>query len=72
MSESQDIDQILKDWPYQPGVISARLVRAGDGREVLQMRIEMGLLQLETTGRPDGRLFLSRGNVMGCLPADRR
>ena len=54
MSEPQDIDQILKDWPYQPGVVSARLVRAGDGREVLQMRIEMGLLQLETTGRPDG------------------
>jgi len=54
MSEPQDIDPILEDWPYQPGVISARLVRAADGREVLQMRIELGLLQLETTGRPDG------------------
>jgi hypothetical protein len=25
-----------------------------DGRELIQMRIEMGLLQLETSGRPDG------------------
>ena len=54
MSEPQDIDHILQDWPYQTGVVSARLVRAGNGREILQMRIEMGLLQLETTGRPDG------------------
>ena len=54
MSDNHDVDHILKDWPYQLGVISARLVRAGDGREVLQMRIEMGLLQMETEGRPDG------------------
>ncbi|OHB70019.1 MAG: DNA helicase UvrBC [Planctomycetes bacterium RBG_13_63_9] len=52
--DRQDIDHIFRDWSYQPGVISARLVHADDGREVLQMRIEMGLLQMETTGRPDG------------------
>ncbi len=54
MPEHQDISHIFSDWPYQPGVISARLVRCEDGREVLQMRIEMGLLQMETIGRPDG------------------
>ena len=54
MSERQDVDHVLRGWSYQPGVVSARLVQAGDGREVLQMRIEMGLLQMETTGRPDG------------------
>jgi hypothetical protein len=54
MSEHQDIDFIFREWPYQPGVISARLVQAHDGREVLQMRIEMGLLQMEVAGRPDG------------------
>jgi hypothetical protein len=52
--EIHDIDLILHQWPFKPGVIAARLVRAEDGREVLQMRIEMGLLQMETTGRPDG------------------
>ena len=54
MARRFDIDRILKEWPYQPGEISARVVRAADGREVLQMRVEMGVLQLETSGRPDG------------------
>ena len=49
-----DIDFILHQWPFKPGVIAARLVRTQSGREVIQMRIEMGLLQMETTGRPDG------------------
>ena len=55
MARRQDIDQILRDWPYEPGEVSARLVRASDGREVLQMRVEMGILQLEVDGRPDGQ-----------------
>jgi len=54
MSRREDIDPILSSWPFQPGVITARIVRAGDGREVLQMRIELGLLQMEAAGRPDG------------------
>ena len=54
MSERHDIDSVLRGWPYKPGAISARKLRAKDGREVIQMRVEMGLLQMETTGRPDG------------------
>ena len=54
MSNNRDLDFIFRDWPFKPGVISARLIKAGDGREVLQMRIEMGLLQIEVSGRPDG------------------
>ncbi len=54
MARRHDIDRILRDWPYEPGEVSARLVQAADGRQVLQMRVEMGVLQLETTGRPDG------------------
>jgi hypothetical protein len=53
-NEHHDIDFVLSQWPFKPGVIAARLIRAGDGRELVQMRIEMGLLQMETTGRPDG------------------
>jgi hypothetical protein len=49
-----DIDFILRQWPFKAGTVAARLVRAADGREVLQMRIEMGLLQMEVSGRPDG------------------
>jgi hypothetical protein len=54
MSSPQDIDSLLREWPFQPGVISARLIEAGDGRQVLQMRIEMGLVQMEIQDRPDG------------------
>lgn len=54
MGKPDDIDHILKDWEYEPGEVIARLVTAEDGREVLQVRIDLGILQLETEGRPDG------------------
>jgi len=52
--KSKDIDAVLKDWPYSPGDVSVRVVKAAGGREVLQMRVDLGVLQLETAGRPDG------------------
>lgn len=52
--DKQHIDAILCDWPYDPDAVSVRMVDGDDGRQLIQMRIEMGLLQLETTGRPDG------------------
>ncbi len=54
MAQNQDIDFILREWRYEPGVISARIVRAAGRRKVLQMRIELGLMQMEFSGRPDG------------------
>jgi hypothetical protein len=51
---NQDIDFVLRDWEYKPGVVQARLVEAHDRRQVIQMRIDLGVLQLETEGRPDG------------------
>ena len=49
-----DIDRLLDGWPYRPGEVLARIVKAADGREVLQMRVDMGILQLEMEDRPDG------------------
>jgi hypothetical protein len=54
MPTRRDLDDILQDWPFQPQTVSARLVRAADGREVLQMRVDLGVLQMESSGRPDG------------------
>jgi hypothetical protein len=51
---SEDLDRLLRHWPFEPGEVSARLVRAGDGRQVLLMRVELGVLQMEVEGRPDG------------------
>jgi hypothetical protein len=54
MPRSQHIDSLLKNWDFDPVGVNARVIKGGDGREVIQMRIDMGVLQLETTGRPDG------------------
>jgi len=51
---NQDIDFVLENWDYKPGIAQARLIQARDGRQVIQLRIDLGVLQLETTGRPDG------------------
>jgi hypothetical protein len=52
----RDLDDVIQGWPYdpEPGEVLAREVRARDGRTVLQIRIELGVLQLEVGGRPDG------------------
>lgn len=54
MAHNENIDRILRDWPFDPNGISVRKTKGSDGREVLQMRLDLGLLQLELTGRPDG------------------
>ncbi len=54
MARPRNIDEILRAWTYEPNAVNVRMARGHDGRDVLQMRIEMGILQLETTGRPDG------------------
>ncbi len=52
----RDIDDALQGWPYDPDVngVIAREIRARDGRTVLQVRQELGILQMEADGRPDG------------------
>ena len=51
---SLDISSILKDWPYHPGRVSARRICGDDGCDRIQLRLDMGLLQMEASGRPDG------------------
>src|SRR6516165_1836596 len=52
----RDMDDALAGWPYdpEPGEVIAREVRARDGRTVVQVRVELGVLQMEVGGRPDG------------------
>src|SRR5205807_5327383 len=44
----------LQGWEARPGTLQARLVQARDGRQVLQLRIDLGILQIEINDRPDG------------------
>ncbi len=49
-----DLRNALVDWPYDPEQISVRKIIGMDGAEKIQMRVELGLLQMEAVGRPDG------------------
>src|ERR1043165_7284393 len=51
---SLDLNTILKDWPHQNGSIKVRKIVGLDGREKLQLRIDLGGLQMELRGRPHG------------------
>jgi len=52
---SLDLNTILKDWPHESGNIKVRKIAGLDGREKLQLRVDLGVLQMELAGRPDGR-----------------
>lgn len=51
----RDLRSILEGWDYEPGKISVRKIIGRDGREKIQTRIDLGVLQLEADGRPDGK-----------------
>ena len=51
---ANNISNILQDWPYEPGKLNVRIIEAEDGRELVQLRIELGVVQMELHGRPDG------------------
>jgi hypothetical protein len=49
-----NLDSTLRNWAFEAGRPVVRKATGSDGRDLLQMRVDMGVLQLETTGRPDG------------------
>jgi hypothetical protein len=51
---SHDISKILQGWQYEVGDIVVRITPGDDGRDKIQLRVDMGILQMEMDGRPDG------------------
>jgi UvrB/uvrC motif len=51
---SQDLRPILAGWEFDPDRIQVRTIIGDDGSEKIQMRIDLGLMQMEMDGRPDG------------------
>lgn len=49
-----DLTQMLDQWPYEPGKINVRLIEGDDGEPRVQLRLDLGIMQLKTSGRPDG------------------
>src|SRR5437667_3082111 len=50
-----DISHLLDQWDYQPGQVVVRRFKARDGKEKIQLRVDLGLLQMNAEGRPDGK-----------------
>src|ERR1019366_6512043 len=63
-SADRDITSILQGWEYESGAINVRKITGQDGTPKLQMRLDLGLLQLEFTGRPDGARPFGRESLL--------
>ena len=51
----EDLTELLAAWDFRPGTPDVRRLPAADGRPLLQVRVRLGVLQMEAVGRPDGR-----------------
>jgi hypothetical protein len=52
---SLDLKRILAGWEYESNQITVRKIIGDDGSNKIQMRLDLGLLQMEVSGRPDGK-----------------
>lgn len=51
----RDLTELLDEWPFQPGQINVRLIQGTDGEPRIQVRLDLGILQMFVDGRPDGQ-----------------
>lgn len=52
---NRDLSDILNDWPYDPSKVNVRLIQSREGESLIQIRLDLGILQLRYEGRPDGQ-----------------
>ena len=66
-----DISHLLEHWDYQPGQVVVRKFVGKDGQEKIQLRVDLGILQMNAHGRPDGKrpLGLQRERVIAIAGA---
>ena len=50
-----DLAPLMSGWGYEPGQVKVRRIKGGDGRPKIQLRLDLGFLQMELDGRPDGQ-----------------
>ena len=61
---SFDISPLLDQWDYQPGQLVVRKFLGKDGLEKIQLRVDLGLLQMNARGRPDGKHPYGRESLL--------
>jgi len=51
---NNDISNILKEWAYDPNKVNARFITDSEGIKRVQLRLDLGIFEMELKGRPDG------------------
>jgi hypothetical protein len=59
-----DISALLDQWDYQPRQVVVRKFQGKDGHEKIQLRVDLGLLQMNAKGRPDGKKPFGRESLL--------
>jgi hypothetical protein len=49
-----DLTPLLRSWPTGASRPTVRMIRTADGSRAVQVRLELGILQMALDGRPDG------------------
>lgn len=69
---TRDINAALAGWDFDPDKLQVRVVRGRDGRDKIQTRVDLGLLQMECEGRPDGQRPGGRESLLEVFEERRR
>lgn len=69
---NKDLGPILEGWPFAQGELRVRKIDGEDGRPRIQIRMDMGLMQLEWSGRPDGTRPRDSVSLLDYFKAERR
>jgi hypothetical protein len=64
-----DISHLLEQWDYQPGQVVVRKFAGKDGVEKIQLRVDLGILQMNAQGRPDGKRPFGHESLFDFLQA---
>ncbi len=67
-----DLDQVLTGWECPPGELRARVVTGRDGEELLQLRVDLGVMQMFPDGRPDGERYRGFAGAREYIEHERR
>jgi hypothetical protein len=67
-----DISHLLDQWEYEPGQVVARRFKTKNGQEKIQLRLDLGLLQMNAEGRPDGRRPFGHASLLEYYRARRQ
>ena len=52
---NHDITPLLEEWPFEPGTINVRIIQGLDNEPKIQVRLDLGIIQMNAVGRPDGK-----------------